>query len=171
MWATIVVVTLPVCHRAKPSTRPIPRSRIIRTGSRWNTEKTTAEMITVIHGATPRLAMALKVSPRKQISSMIGAPTPTVSANSSSTNLLPANCSPRSPAAESNSPKIAVVTAPKMTAVTTEHPERLQAALDTISLGRLGLPEDVATTALFLVSPLAGYITGQTLVVDGGRSL
>ncbi len=61
--------------------------------------------------------------------------------------------------------------ATKMTAVTTEHPERLQAALDTISLGRLGLPEDVATTALFLVSPLAGYITGQTRVVDGGRSL
>ena len=44
-------------------------------------------------------------------------------------------------------------------------------SLDTISIGRLGLPEDVATTALFLVSPLAGYITGQTLVVDGGRSL
>lgn len=61
--------------------------------------------------------------------------------------------------------------ATKMTAVTTEHPDRLRAALDTISLGRLGLPEDVASTALFLVSPLASYITGQTLVVDGGRSL
>ena len=61
--------------------------------------------------------------------------------------------------------------ATKMTTVTTENPDRLQAALDTISLGRLGLPEDVASTALFLVSPLASYITGQTLVVDGGRSL
>ena len=61
--------------------------------------------------------------------------------------------------------------ATKLTAVTTEHPDRLKAALDTISLSRLGLPEDVANTALFLVSPLAGYITGQTLVVDGGRSL
>lgn len=61
--------------------------------------------------------------------------------------------------------------ATKMTAVTTEHPDRLQAALNTISLGRLGLPADVATTALFLVSPLASYITGQTIVVDGGRSL
>lgn len=61
--------------------------------------------------------------------------------------------------------------ATKMTAVTTDNPERLQAAIDTISLGRLGLPEDVASTALFLVSPLAGYITGQTLIVDGGRSL
>jgi len=61
--------------------------------------------------------------------------------------------------------------ATKMTAVTTQHPDRLQAALETISLGRLGLPEDVAATALFLVSPMASYITGQTLVVDGGRSL
>lgn len=61
--------------------------------------------------------------------------------------------------------------ATKMTAVTTEHPDRLQAALNTISLGRLGLPADVASTALFLVSPLAEYITGQTIVVDGGRSL
>ena len=61
--------------------------------------------------------------------------------------------------------------ATKMTAVTTDNPERLQAAIDTISLGRLGLPEDVASAALFLVSPLAGYITGQTLIVDGGRSL
>lgn len=61
--------------------------------------------------------------------------------------------------------------ATKMTAVTTQNPDRLQAALDTISLGRLGLPEDVANAALFLVSPLASYITGQTIIVDGGRSL
>lgn len=59
----------------------------------------------------------------------------------------------------------------KMTAVTTEHPERRQAALDTISLGRLGTPQDMAGVALFLASPLASYITGQTLIVDGGRSL
>jgi len=61
--------------------------------------------------------------------------------------------------------------ATKMTRVTTEHPQRVQAALDTISLGRLGLPADVANMALFLVSPLASYVTGQTMVVDGGRSL
>lgn len=61
--------------------------------------------------------------------------------------------------------------ATKMTAVTTERPERLKAALDTISLGRLGLPADIAHAALFLVSPLAAYVTGETLVVDGGRSL
>lgn len=61
--------------------------------------------------------------------------------------------------------------ATKMTAVTTAHPDRRQAALDTISVGRFGTPEDMAGVALFLASPLASYITGQTLIVDGGRSL
>lgn len=37
-----------------------------------------------------------------------------------------------------------------------------------IPLGSLGSPEDVAWAALFLVSPLAKYITGQVLNVDGG---
>jgi 3-oxoacyl-[acyl-carrier protein] reductase len=58
-----------------------------------------------------------------------------------------------------------------MTRVTTEHPDRLEEALATISLGRLGLPEDIAHMALFLASPMASYITGQTMVVDGGRIL
>ncbi|MDD2068697.1 SDR family oxidoreductase [Pseudomonas putida] len=61
--------------------------------------------------------------------------------------------------------------ATKMTEVTTQHPERLKTALESISLGRLGQPEDIAHLALFLASPLASYITGQTIIVDGGRSL
>jgi 3-oxoacyl-[acyl-carrier protein] reductase len=40
--------------------------------------------------------------------------------------------------------------------------------LQDIALGRLGRPEDVAGAALFLASDLAGYITGQVLIVDGG---
>jgi len=36
-------------------------------------------------------------------------------------------------------------------------------------LGRWGKPEEVAGTILFLASDLAGYITGQTIVVDGGE--
>jgi NAD(P)-dependent dehydrogenase (short-subunit alcohol dehydrogenase family) len=37
-----------------------------------------------------------------------------------------------------------------------------------VPLGRLGRAEDIAEAVLFLASPEAGYITGQTLVVDGG---
>ncbi len=37
-----------------------------------------------------------------------------------------------------------------------------------IPLGRIGSPDDIAATALFLASDEAGYITGQTVTVDGG---
>ena len=37
-------------------------------------------------------------------------------------------------------------------------------------LGRLGTPEDVAAAVVFFASPAAGFITGQTLLVDGGTS-
>jgi 3-oxoacyl-[acyl-carrier protein] reductase len=59
----------------------------------------------------------------------------------------------------------------KLTKVTTSNPRRLEAALQQIPLGRLGTPADMAGAALFLASPLASYIVGQTLVVDGGLIL
>jgi 3-oxoacyl-[acyl-carrier protein] reductase len=47
----------------------------------------------------------------------------------------------------------------------------LDAMAASIPLGRLGSTEDIGNAALFLASAEAGYITGQTLVVDGGQVL
>ena len=55
------------------------------------------------------------------------------------------------------------------TDMTAALPEQAKAELQAqIPLQRLGTPEDVAAAVLFLVSPGADYITGQTLHVDGG---
>ncbi len=59
----------------------------------------------------------------------------------------------------------------KLTKVTTDHPERLQRSLAQIPLHRLGTPADMAGAVLFLASPLAAYVCGQTLRVDGGLGL
>lgn len=49
-----------------------------------------------------------------------------------------------------------------------EDPERDRTA---IAMGRRGTPEEQAGAILFLLSDLSGYITGQTLLVDGGLNL
>jgi 3-oxoacyl-[acyl-carrier protein] reductase len=59
----------------------------------------------------------------------------------------------------------------KLTAVTTENEKRMQGALRAIPLRRAGTPDDMAGVALFLASPLAAYVQGQTIVADGGLSL
>lgn len=59
----------------------------------------------------------------------------------------------------------------KLTKVTTAVPERLEGAMQRIPLKRLGTPADMAGAALFLASPLASYVVGQTLIVDGGLIL
>ena len=43
-----------------------------------------------------------------------------------------------------------------------------QQRLDSIGMGRIGSPQDIANIALFLASDLSTYITGQTIGVDGG---
>ena len=52
-----------------------------------------------------------------------------------------------------------------------EEPGLYAATLAKIPFGRYGRPEAVAHAALFLASPWAGWITGQTLCVDGGQGL
>jgi len=48
-------------------------------------------------------------------------------------------------------------------------PESIRTAVvEKIPLARFGAPEDIASAVAFLAGPEAGYITGQTLVVDGG---
>ncbi|HET8996473.1 MAG TPA: SDR family oxidoreductase [Acetobacteraceae bacterium] len=53
----------------------------------------------------------------------------------------------------------------------TEAPKLYDAVLRSIPFGRLGYPEEVANVALFLASPLASWVTGQTIAVDGGQLL
>lgn len=61
--------------------------------------------------------------------------------------------------------------ATKLTKVTTENEKRRAGALARIPAKRLGSPDDMAGPTLFLASPHASYILGQTLIVDGGLSL
>jgi 3-oxoacyl-[acyl-carrier protein] reductase len=49
--------------------------------------------------------------------------------------------------------------------------DQKSAMLANIPLNRLGVPEDVAQACLFLASTQSDYITGQTIVVDGGMSM
>ena len=52
-----------------------------------------------------------------------------------------------------------------------DEPALYASTLAKIPFGRFGTPDEIAHAALFLASPWAGWITGQTLVVDGGQML
>jgi len=52
-----------------------------------------------------------------------------------------------------------------------EHPEDLQQIKTGIPLGREAYPPDYAGAAIFLASDASSYVTGQTLLVDGGQTI
>jgi 3-oxoacyl-[acyl-carrier protein] reductase len=63
------------------------------------------------------------------------------------------------------------LTRSKMTEGTFANPEWTAPMLARTPLGRLGEPDDIAQAIAFLASPAAGWITGQTLIVDGGYTI
>ena len=58
--------------------------------------------------------------------------------------------------------------APRLLVIEGNTPENRARVIAGIPLGRLGQPEDMGGVALFLASPLAAYVVGQTIPVDGG---
>jgi NAD(P)-dependent dehydrogenase (short-subunit alcohol dehydrogenase family) len=48
--------------------------------------------------------------------------------------------------------------------------DRLDEIVASIPMGRMGTPEDIAAAVLYLASPAAAWVTGQLLLVSGGRT-
>jgi 3-oxoacyl-[acyl-carrier protein] reductase len=67
-----------------------------------------------------------------------------------------------------NSVAPGAVRTPRVLAMSSD--ERLAESAKAIPLGRQGEPEEIASAVVFLASDQASYITGQTLVVDGGAT-
>lgn len=52
-----------------------------------------------------------------------------------------------------------------------EDPERIKAANDSVPLRRIGEPHEIAGAVVYLASPASTFMTGQTMVVDGGVTI
>lgn len=50
-------------------------------------------------------------------------------------------------------------------------PGYLETQLPRVMVGRMGDPVELAATAVWLASPAGGYVTGQTIIVDGGLTI
>ncbi len=59
----------------------------------------------------------------------------------------------------------------KLTKISRDNPQIYEESLKAIPLRRWGTPVEMGGVALFLASPLASYVTGQMIIVDGGQSL
>jgi 3-oxoacyl-[acyl-carrier protein] reductase len=68
-----------------------------------------------------------------------------------------------------NSVAPGAVRTPRLMEITTE--ARRAESARSIPLGRLAEPEEIAAVVLFLASALASYVTGQTIIADGGASV
>jgi NAD(P)-dependent dehydrogenase (short-subunit alcohol dehydrogenase family) len=60
------------------------------------------------------------------------------------------------------------VETPSRAAVLSANPERRRFMMGRVPVGRFGTAEEMADAVCYLASPRAAYITGQTLLVDGG---
>ncbi len=52
-----------------------------------------------------------------------------------------------------------------------DNPRILEAAVSEAALERIGMPDEMAGATVFLVSPASSFMTGQTIILDGGRRL
>jgi NAD(P)-dependent dehydrogenase (short-subunit alcohol dehydrogenase family) len=52
-----------------------------------------------------------------------------------------------------------------------EDPARIAAANETVPLRRIGVPEEIAGAVVFLASPASAFMTGQSIVIDGGVTI
>jgi len=59
----------------------------------------------------------------------------------------------------------------KMTEILQGDPEKMKSRLSNIALGRIGYPEDMVGAVIYFASQASEYVTGQTLLLDGGIGL
>ena len=68
-------------------------------------------------------------------------------------------------------PGVVVTELHTVTNAVADYPAFLERSKTTHPIGRVGQPEEIAALILFLVSDEAGWITGVTYSIDGGRAL
>ena len=56
-------------------------------------------------------------------------------------------------------------------ALVKESPDALDSVLSRTPLGRVGNPEEIASSIAFLLDDASSYVTGQSLYADGGRTV